>query len=217
MTAREWGSIFREASRVKLGAEAPRAAPSDEASFGSSSGPSFGSSSGPSFGFSRDDIQAQQHTITNMTTGTSVGINGAKSKFTQDELLDWYALARQSTAFVSADVPLLMGIDDMYAQGVSLLRQLNLWAAKLASKSVEAPKLDYANLPVAPPPTPGPDAYGGWNQRTPVGGQISDALAKIPLPHIPWWGWALGGTLVLGAGITVLKASPLGMALRVLR
>jgi hypothetical protein len=37
------------------------------------------------------------------------------------------------------------------------------------------------------------------------------------LKKVPWWGWALGGTVVLGAGVTVLKASPLGMALRVLR
>jgi hypothetical protein len=45
---------------------------------------------------------------------------------------------------------------------------------------------------------------------------VGEAL-KNALKDVPWWVWAAGGTLVLGAGAAVLKASPLGMVLRVLR
>jgi hypothetical protein len=46
---------------------------------------------------------------------------------------------------------------------------------------------------------------------------LSDLNPISLIKKVPWWGWVIGGTVVVGAGVTVLKASPLGLALRVLR
>ena len=45
---------------------------------------------------------------------------------------------------------------------------------------------------------------------------IGDAIKNL-LKGVPWWAWAAGGTLVLGSGIMVVKASPIGMAFKMLK
>jgi L-fucose mutarotase/ribose pyranase (RbsD/FucU family) len=63
----------------------------------------------------------------------------------------------------------------------------------------------------------------GQATGTIVAGAVQGAgAAAAPVVHslweiIPWWAWAAGGVLLVGAGIVVLKASPAGIALRALR
>ena len=80
---------------------------------------------GFALGWSRDDISAQQKTVTNMMQNISVAIDVHKVQLPVDKKDAWYALAQQCLHFVSADVPLVFGVDDMAAQGASLVKQLN--------------------------------------------------------------------------------------------
>jgi hypothetical protein len=63
----------------------------------------------------------------------------------------------------------------------------------------------------------------GQATGTIVAGAVAGAGNAIaPVAHsiweiVPWWVWAAGGVLLVGAGIVVLKASPAGIALRALR
>ncbi len=162
---------------------------------------------GFALGWSRDDISAQQKTVTNMMQNISVAIDAHKAQLPDDKKNAWYALAKECLQFVSADAPLLFGVDDMAAHGASLVKQLNQWTQDLTKLGAPVANVDFVNAPKAPPPQEGPDQYGGWNKRTPIQDQLTGPV-KDAFDFFKWFsdhktalivgGVAVGGVVVLG-------------------
>jgi hypothetical protein len=122
------------------------------------------------------------------------------------------ALLSSPLAFFTQKDPLDMADAEAYYQAVlGVLMPQGVGTSRLQDLYRR-----YTALPSATPvkfrPTPQPKAPDEQLQ-------MYQKLPDLSLPKhgVPWWVWAAGGTLVLGAGVTVLKASPLGMVLQVLR
>jgi hypothetical protein len=251
MTEREWGPMFRQASRQKPGAEAPRLPPQ------SSDEPDFGTAlTGEHSAHELDDLlRAKQSEIDDITAHVQK-LPASGDATWQQWALDWGKFTADWKSIVARVRP---DVEAAKAGGVSswIVSQImpgakdpwdSVWLEDdyqavlhvlqpggLGTSRVQDLYRRYLALPQSTPikfrPTPQPTAPDirlaaetgrPVFQVPPVVTQaenlsLSDLNPLSFIKKVPWWGWAIGGTVVVGAGVTVLKASPLGMVLRVLR
>jgi hypothetical protein len=248
VTAREWGSIFREASRVKQGAEAPRLPPApglppapaaSQADFGTTlTGEHTAHELSDLLSAKQseiDDVTSHVHTLPASSDPTWKAWSSDWARF----LSDWSSAASSAHAFIQSvkDNPTLASAASLFSSPVAWLTQ------KDPLDQVTAEPYYQSILSVLQPGGAGTsrlqDLYSRYNalpKATPIvfrkvpqpsapdeSLNVYNSLPNVPAnplslwKKVPWWAWAGGGVVVLGAGVTVLKASPLGMALRVLR
>jgi len=244
MTTREWGPMFRQASRVKPGAEAPRLphdSTSSKADFGTDL---MNNHTAREISDLVDNKQTEIDDVTNHVHTMPASKDPAWVTWSADWgkfVSDWTSAATSARTFVKSvkDNPNLATATGFLTSPITWLTQSNpldqvvnesLYQSLLAilqpqgagTSRVQDLYRRYQSLPSVTPipfrPLPKPYQKDGSLD-------FRNKLPDVPNPldpadiwkKIPWWAWAAGGTLVLGAGVTVLKASPVGLLFKVLR
>jgi hypothetical protein len=105
-------------------------------------------------GASHDDVVELQTRVKQQQVALSAVVADCLGKLDEPTKQAWYALAAKCVAYASTNAPLLFGVDDMAAQGESLLKELATWTPRLQAAGC-------SNVPAAPaepppPPTPAP-------------------------------------------------------------
>jgi hypothetical protein len=258
MTEREWGPMFRQASRQKPGAEAPRLP--DSASFGgvlptgpgdvlayramwdpyvmgalraiSSTADAFNTvSAHPPPGYTAQTLSAMASSYKDESQKLLVlwnsyaGLSPDSIVLSAGDILNTYQDVVRRVGHFTSDPTFqtfhtgkLPPVPSESAQRslISHLEGASMVARGVLSFFVGSEKIGLKELGNDAGQLVGAAAAGAGAAAGAALPGVGDAL-KNALKDVPWWAWAAGGTLVLGAGAAVLKASPLGMVLRVLR
>lgn len=104
-------------------------------------------------GSDREDVAAVQRAVGGAHLNLVAVVDGCQGKLDQKSLDSWYDLSRRAVAFVSADVPLLMGVDAMYAQGKGILNELGAWPDRLKAAGCTTPVTHLTPVEAPPPPS----------------------------------------------------------------
>jgi len=240
--------MFRQASRVKPGAETPRLAPSEPSTSAAASfagEATFGTMQNGDHTANEllDLLKAKKSEIDDVTNHVGT-LPASSNPVWQSWISDWHAfladwerVRSNGQAFVDAVIanPTLTQAGALLSSPLAFFTQKNpldmadaepyyqAVLGVLTPNGIGTSRLQdlyrrYTSLPNATPvkfrPTPQPTAP---DEQLQIYNKLPDLSPPKHGIKIPWYWWAIGGTLVLGAGTAVLKASPLGMAFRVLR
>ena len=258
MTTREWGAVFREASRVKPGAEAPRSP--ESASFGgvlpagpgdvlayrsmwdpyvmgalraiSGTADAFSAvSSHPPPGYTAQTLSAMASSYKDESQkllalwNSYAGLSPEVIVLSAGDILNTYQDVVRRVGHFTSDPTFqtfhtgkLPAVPSESAQRslISHLEGSSMVVRGVLNFFVGSEKNGLKELGNDIGQIAGAAAAGAGAGAGAALPGIGDAIKNL-LKGVPWWAWAAGGTLVLGSGIMVVKASPIGMAFKMLK
>ena len=154
--------------------------------------------SGFGLGSDRDDVHAVQRAISDAQSAAAAATDKFDrtklDKWSQDK---WADLSHRATTFVTTDVPLFTGIDEMYTSGKSILQELSAWQDKIKGAPAPAPAARPRPAPVALPKRAPPPVSDASKPPEPSDGDKSNTLTYV----------VVGGVLAAAAAATVAIVS----------